>query len=163
MLYFAYGSNMSQARIRARIPGARFVAVAILPEHRLTFCKPGRDGSGKCDALFTGQKVDCVIGVLYRIDQSEKTILDRIEGLGVDYHDKTVTLTTVTGEPLTAYLYVATDMEPGLKPYHWYKRHVLSGAEQAGLPADYLARIDRIESIDDPDPARAEREQQIYR
>ena len=163
MLYFAYGSNMALARIRARIPSAEFVTVATLPGHRLTFCKPGRDQSGKCDALFTGNSEDCVIGVVYRIAPEEKPILDRFEGLGVDYHEKTALLTTPAGDAINTYLYVATAMEAGLQPYHWYKHHVQTGAEEAGLPDAYLAQIRGIESIADPDPERDALERSIYR
>lgn len=162
MLYFAYGSNMSLPRIRARIPSAEFVTVASLPGHRLTFSKPGIDGSGKCDALRTDNPTDRVIGVVYMIDPAEKKILDRYEGLGVDYHEKTASLTAFEGHAISAYLYIATEVKTGLKPYHWYKRHVLSGAEQAGLPGDYLAMIRAIASVDDPDPDRNGRELRIY-
>ena len=50
MLYFAYGSNLSSARMAARVPSARVVARAQLPGHALRFHKVGRDGSAKCDA-----------------------------------------------------------------------------------------------------------------
>ena len=37
MLYFAYGSNLDEAQMRARCPGARRVARAVLPHHALHF------------------------------------------------------------------------------------------------------------------------------
>ena len=56
--YFAYGSNCNQAIMEkkgviARTPSARPVGTSLLPGHRLTFHKRGRDGSGKCDAFET--------------------------------------------------------------------------------------------------------------
>lgn len=51
--YFAYGSNMLTERLIARTPSARPVGTSLLPGHRLTFHKRGRDGSGKCDAFET--------------------------------------------------------------------------------------------------------------
>lgn len=50
MLCFSYGSNMSQRRLKARVPSARFIAVAERPDHRLRFHKSAGDGSAKCNA-----------------------------------------------------------------------------------------------------------------
>ncbi|RQP69713.1 gamma-glutamylcyclotransferase [Burkholderia ubonensis] len=57
--------------------------------------------------------------------------------------------------------YIATNKQPGLRPYHWYKQHVLAGAQEAHLPASYIAAIERVESIEDTDSARA-REKAAY-
>lgn len=51
ILYFAYGSNMSSARLRARVPSCRPIGIAFLPGHELRFHKRSKDGSGKCDAF----------------------------------------------------------------------------------------------------------------
>ena len=38
-LYFAYGSNMSERRLRKRVPSAKVVGTGILKNHCLTFQK----------------------------------------------------------------------------------------------------------------------------
>lgn len=76
MRYFSYGSNMSLPRLRARAPSAQFVAVARLPGQLLKFHKVGKDGTGKCDALFTGNRSDRVLGVVYDIAVTDKARLD---------------------------------------------------------------------------------------
>lgn len=53
-------------------------------------------------------------------------------------------------------LYVATALEPDLPPFVWYKRFVLHGALEHGLPTEYVARIARWPARVDPDRARAE-------
>ncbi|WP_143135453.1 gamma-glutamylcyclotransferase [Burkholderia ubonensis] len=58
--------------------------------------------------------------------------------------------------------YIATNKQPGLRPYHWYKQHVLAGAQEAHLPAGYIAAVERVESIEDTDSARVAREGGIY-
>ena len=58
--------------------------------------------------------------------------------------------------------YYATKIDPGRKPYHWYKHHVLTGATENGLPNEYVEKIATIESIADPNPERNEREMEIY-
>ncbi|MCG2582150.1 MAG: gamma-glutamylcyclotransferase [Marinobacter sp.] len=153
---------MSLARLQDRAPSARFVAVATLPAHRLRFHKVSKDGSGKCDAEETGNPEDRVIGVVYEISGSEKPALDREEGLGSGYDEKEVEVTT-DQERLTALMYFATTVDPQLKPYQWYQKHVLVGARENGLPPEYVAQIEAMEPVDDPDTARHERELAIYR
>lgn len=162
MLCFSYGSNMSRARLQARVPSARFVTVAKLPAHRLRFHKSARDGSAKCNAEETGNPEDRVFGIVYEIADDEKPALDRHEALGFGYDDKLVKLETDRGT-LQAWMYFATRIDDSLKPFHWYKEHVLIGARENGLPLDYIASIEAIESIDDPDTGRHQRELAIYR
>lgn len=162
MLCFSYGSNMSLARLQDRVPSAQFVAIATLPAHRLRFHKVSRDGSGKCDAEETGNPEDSVIGVVYEILDDEKTALDRKEGLGSGYDEKEVEVTTDQGR-LTALIYFATNTDSQLKPYRWYKEHVLIGARKNGLPSEYIAQIEAMEAIEDPDTERHDRELAIYR
>jgi gamma-glutamylcyclotransferase len=162
MLYFSYGSNMSIARLQARVPSAQFVTTATLCGHVLKFHKHGKDGSAKCDAYQTGSPDHAMLGVVFEIEKSEKAVLDQKEGLGNGYEEKEVILTTKTGETLRAATYYATHINPTLKPYQWYKHHVLTGAQQNGLPEFYLQQINTIEAITDPDPERHEYEMAIY-
>lgn len=161
MLCFCYGSNMSQRRLQARVPSARFKTVAELPNHRLRFHKAAMDGSAKCDAEETGNPEDRVVGVVYEIADSQKPDLDKHEALGFGYDEKQVELAAPEGN-LQAWMYFATRIDDSLKPFHWYKDHVLTGARENGLPADYIARIEAVESIDDPSPERHGRELAIY-
>ena len=163
MLYFAYGSNMPEARLLARVPSAVKVETATLYCHRLCFHKVSVDGSGKCDALCSEEECDCVIGVVYRIDPIHKPELDRIENLCWGYEERQVTVVTAAGEKIAAFTYCAIKIDPARKPYTWYKHHVLTGAREHGLPPKYIARIEAIKAIEDPDPARAERELLIYK
>ena len=146
-LYFAYGSNMSSARLTARTPSARVVGRARLLEHALRWHKLGRDGSGKCDVVFAAGSTAVVWGVLYRIDCAEKADLDRIEGLGVGYDEHEVVVATEAGE-IRARTYRARPdaVNPALRPRRWYKAHVLDGAHEHGLPASYAAMIEGVEA-----------------
>lgn len=162
MFCFSYGSNLSSARIRSRVPSAEFVAVGTLREHALRFHKAGSDGSGKCDAEFTGNRKDRVMGVVWEIGAADKRVLDRIEGLGAGYREEEVEVVTADGRSLAARMYVATDTDPSRKPYRWYKAHVLAGARENGLPSEYVAGIEAVEAIEDPDTERSGRESAIY-
>lgn len=163
MLYFAYGSNMSLQRLRQRVPSARKVAVATLGLHELKFHKKGsRDGSGKCDIALTGLPTDQVFGVVYEMDGGEKSALDAAEGLHRGYETKEVDLLTLDGRMLQAFTYYGTDLDDSLRPFQWYKAHVLQGALENGLPESYTAKIRAVETIDDPDHQRHLAEMSIH-
>lgn len=158
MTYFAYGSNMSSARLQNRVPNAKRVGTGRLTKHDLRFHKKSQDGSGKCDAFHTDDTHDQVWGVLFEIDPHEKPELDKAEGLGYGYNEKTVTILTDTDEEIQAFTYYALQIASDLKPYCWYKNHVIIGARESGLPESHIQKIESIPCIKDPDPQRAARE-----
>jgi hypothetical protein len=162
MLYFAYGSNLSTVRLTGRVPSAELITTGQLRQHRLLFHKIGRDGSAKCDACFTEQEGDFLYGALYQIDPKQKNHLDQAEGLGNGYQTKQVTVITGSGNILTAFTYYATRTAADIKPFHWYKKHVLSGAREHCFPGPYIEKIAAIVSIDDKNLHRTERELSIY-
>lgn len=144
MLCFAYGSNMSRARLLERIPAARFVTVAVIEGYRLCFHKRSRrDGSAKCDAFWTGDPADRLHGVVYDIPDRDKRRLDRIEGVGRGYEDAVAKARTNEGRELDVRLYVATDIDSSLRPFNWYRHHVLVGAQEHALPEGILRRLQR--------------------
>ena len=66
--YFAYGSNMSRARLQERVPEARSLGRAQLPGFGLRWNKPGRDDSGKANIV--PAEAEIVWGVLYDFPSS---------------------------------------------------------------------------------------------
>ena len=158
--YFAYGSNMSSMRLKARVPSAAVIGTGVLRGHRLVFHKVSNDGSGKCDV--TESESDDVMGVLYEINEIEKLALDRVEGLNHGYDEKAIDVELTSGEVVSAVTYFATNTDPGLRPYTWYKRHVLEGAREANLPSEYTRVIERISAIEDSDKFREASELAVY-
>jgi hypothetical protein len=153
--YFAYASNMLTARLRERAPSATAIGIGQLEDHVLRWDKRSwRDGSGKCDAEFTGQRSDVVWGVVFELDPEEKPALDMAEGLGAGYMEKAVNILTEAG-PLTVVTYFAIDKDASLRPYHWYKALVIAGAREHGLPPSYRSRLELVITVSDLDPARA--------
>jgi hypothetical protein len=151
---FAYGSNLSTFRLRARTPSARPIGVAELHEHELRWHKRGRDGSGKCDVEAGSGSV---WGVVYEIAVAEKPLLDAAEGLHRGYAEREVVVVGAELGTVRASLYQATDIEPSLRPFDWYKAFVLAGAREHALPTAYVERIAAVASRPDPDRARARR------
>ena len=164
MHYFSYGSNMSIKRLLDRVPSAKKVDIGILEAHELKFHKiSNKDGSAKCDARETGKSEHYVYGVLFHISQEEKPELDRKEGLGYGYEQKDVLIKLDNGSVIEAFTYYATNIDPTLKPLDWYKEHVLRGARENELPEEYICVIETIESIEETDLERRDRELSIYR
>ena len=164
MKYFAYGSNMSIARLKERVPSAMPLGCFTIKEHDLRFHKSSKDGSGKCDAFFTGNGEDVIFGALFEINPSEKTALDRAEGLGSGYNEKEITFIAEDGISFKAITYFATSINEDLKPYSWYVNHVLVGAKETSLPNDYIQRkITAAQSIEDNDKERDAKQRAIHR
>lgn len=161
--YFAYGSNMSLRRLRARVPAAQALGRGILHGHELRFHKRGRDGSGKCDAFEVENTRARVIGALFSIPQEGKAALDLVEGLGAGYEEKQVSILVGDGDQQhEAVTYYATDIHSDLLPYCWYRQHVLTGAREFELPPHYVEVIANTPYTADPDAGRRLRELAMY-
>lgn len=163
--YFAYGSNMFARRLRARVHSAKVIGTYRLSAHQLLFHKISDDGSGKCDAFYSGDENDMVIGRLYTIDDREEKKLDKFECLGTAYYKKEVRVTNVRGETETAFTYYAKPecIVADIRPWNWYKQHVLAGAQEAQLPDDYIAKIKAVLTEVDPNTERAQPELALHK
>ncbi|MFC1745110.1 gamma-glutamylcyclotransferase family protein [Candidatus Riflebacteria bacterium] len=155
MKYFAYGSNMCLQRLRERVRSAKKVTTACLKGHLLKFHKISIDGSGKCDIHETGYDSDLVYGVVYEVDECEKSGLDRAESLGYGYELKTVEV-MADARRIKAFTYYATAIDESLKPYKWYKAYVVCGAKENGFPHAYIAMLEGSPDLEDPDKSRRE-------
>jgi gamma-glutamylcyclotransferase (GGCT)/AIG2-like uncharacterized protein YtfP len=145
--YFAYGSNLKFERMRARVSSARVLGRARLRNRRLSLDKRGLDGSGK--ANLREDERACVWGVLYAIDPADWEALDRYED---GYARVGVEAVTDEGEAVRAETYVAYRLTREPVAFDWYKRLVLEGAHEHGLPADYVAALEELP--EKPDPGR---------
>lgn len=158
ILYFAYGSNLHPARLAARAASAHLIGTGCWPGRRLTFHKIGQDGSAKCDAPVASQPTDLVHGAIYELADADLGRLDRIEGVGKGYERELVTIDGDLGSAVKAHAYLARQgwVDPGLKPFDWYRLLVLVGAEHHSFPDSYLAAISAVSAIPDPDRGRAD-------
>jgi len=163
MLYFAYGSNMCTGRLRRRVPSAKFVSIAKLAGHSFRFHKRSTDGSGKGDAFATGNILDVVWGVIFELDEGQKSTLDEAEGLGAGYEEKAASVLDESGQEHDVVLYVAdtNSIDNTLRPYSWYKRFVIDGARQHKLPREYADLVAAMPDLEDLDPGRDQRNRSI--
>jgi len=150
---FAYGSNMCSGRFRAYgvSPEAKGCA-AILPAHHLVFNKRSQDGSGKANV--EGHQPSHVWGVLYAIPDAHLEILDRGEGRGYNRLRMQVRINDADATEAWVYLASRPSNDTTLRPYTWYKRFLVEGAQEHFLPLDYVAMLEGIEAVTDSDEAR---------
>ncbi|MCE2510119.1 MAG: gamma-glutamylcyclotransferase [Alphaproteobacteria bacterium] len=161
--YFAYGSNMLTARLRARCPSARPVGRAEVADFALAFNKRGRDDSGKATLARSTQGHPRSYGVLFEMDAAELGQLDRIEGVDKGYERKDAFAVRLLdgGGTVHARTYRATLTDDRLKPYDWYLALVIAGAREHRLDAAYVATLRRVAFATDPQPARPGRKAAI--
>ena len=171
-LYFAYGSNMSKRRLttKNRAPSAKVIGTGVLKDHRLTFHKHSKkDGSGKCtiECCKSGK----VYGVLFKISNVDKCKLDKEEGKVKDDSKKGYKKITVkikmsdSGKTICGvktYRATPVSIDRKLKPYTWYKKHVLVGAKEANLPQYYIDCLEKVPADKDPCKKREACELSIY-
>ena len=156
--YFGYGSNMLTKKLKSRCPSAVKIDVCRTKEYTLKFHKVSSDDSGKGDMAKAESETDELYGVAFSIDKSEESNLDRAEGYGYGYDKKEIDVEGITKGPLRVWTYYATNINPELKPYHWYKGQTVDGAKEHDLPPDYIKKIEAFESIPDPDKERVDKE-----
>jgi hypothetical protein len=154
---------MSVKRFTRRVKSAKLIGKYRLLEHQLKFHKIGKDNSGKCDAYFTGNKTNIIFGILFDFDIQEKPKLDKFEHLGIGYQQKQIKVISQHGDKIDAYTYYAITINPKIKPFSWYKQHIIYGAKEANLPADYLSYIINYPDIRDSNRDREKSELSIYR
>jgi len=147
--YFAYGSNMLTTRLRSadRCPSARSLGMCELPGYELKWHKRSIDGTGKCDIVKSAHESAVVYGVMFEIDSEEKTALNRVEGLGRGY-DQTELQVFQGEQSITVVTYIATNIDPTRKPLDSYHAYVVDGAVEHGLPAQYIAALKQVETIE---------------
>ena len=149
---------MLEQRLRApkRVPGAVCLTKAFARGYRLRFHKKSVDKSGKCNIVQTGSMEDVVHGVLFEIPEAQRRKLDAAEGYGQGYDHADIQVHLPDGTTESALVYVAdfNAIDDEKVPYSWYHELVVAGAEQHGLPADYIARLREQRSVKDSEPNR---------
>jgi gamma-glutamylcyclotransferase len=141
VLYFAYGSNMSGARLRSRIASAEVVGPAFLKDMEMLFNKRGSDGSGKANLVESPGGVTW--GVLWKISPRDLDTLDKVEG---GYDRVAVQAWKSDGNVVGAVTYVSGRLSDDPRAYEWYKEIVIAGAREHDLPRDYIAYLERFPS-----------------
>lgn len=147
VLYFAYGSNLEREQMRARTPTAQFADVACLDGFRLVFNKRGADGSAKANIVKSSDPAAVVHGFLYEIPEPE---FESLEGFETGYRVVPIEVDQ-NGAELRARTFVsdANALVTGT-PSEAYLSRIVRGAEQVGLPPEYINSLRQRAAIDQP-------------
>ncbi len=150
--YFAYGSNMNQARMKAREMAVEEVMAGSLTGVDLAFNKLAADAPNRSYANIVYAAQGKVEGVLYRLSGlREIERMDPFEGAPRFYSREVYQIDTAQG-PISAWVYVANKamIDNDLKPARWYLNHLLAGQEFLGV--DYYQALTLVECNDEPLP-----------
>ncbi len=151
--YFAYGSNMQTATFRGRrgVVHARAVP-ARLPGWRLVLDKPPLLPIGEAMANVIPDTGAVVLGVAYEITPADLAHVDLTEGVLIgNYRRVAVSVTPLTSPlgPIPAFTLTSDRRDDTLLPSFRYMACLIAGAEEHGLPEEY---VDFLRTV----PARAE-------
>ncbi len=160
IINFSFGSNMSTARLLARLPHAKLLGVGKLHGYRLTFDMLSTDGSAKCSITPSTKANSHVYGVLYALDEQEKARLDDIEGERYSCH--CLPVERQDGGMVDAWCYIANTFVEHQLPFDWYVHHVLAGAKEHQFPTSYLQAISAQSHVTDNNSDRQQQELAIY-
>lgn len=145
MLYFAYGSNLDAAQMRARCRNDALApqGVALLPGHRLGFTHRSSIRHGGVADVIPAADAE-VWGGLYDLSEAEFQLLDGFEGTPYVYRRQAVTVwrdgDVRRAVEATTYVIVKR-IRPEPPPHPDYLSQIVSGASAVGLPKAYLARL----------------------
>jgi len=136
---------MDPQTFRHRCPAARPLGRARLPGYRLAFSRYSRQRRGG-SADVVEDAPSAVWGVLYEVDEACIANMDRVEGVPTAYRREPVTVFDDAGQPQEAITYVANPTGEFL-PSRSYLEVILRGARAYGLPAEYIAHLERIRTV----------------
>jgi cation transport regulator ChaC len=136
MLHFAYGSNMDLRMMKRRCPGAGVVGGAVLRDHRFIITKDGY-------ASVAAARGTLVHGLLWRVTPRDLAALNAYENIEAGLYRAASLPVQAAGRAVRALVYVSRSGVPG-RPRLGYMELVAAAARDAGLPADYIATLERI-------------------
>ncbi|WP_059153920.1 MULTISPECIES: TrlF family AAA-like ATPase [Elizabethkingia] len=153
MKIFAYGSNMNLDRLKERVPSANKLLNVFIKGYTIKCNKISTDGSSKANIIKTDNDDNIVWGVIFEIDDSEKSNLDEYEQ---GYNDSILSFLDSENSPHEAQVYIAEEsaINDDLLPYDWYKEYIVSGAKENDLPQEYVEKLEAINFIEDTDTER---------
>jgi hypothetical protein len=145
MLYFSYGADMNPSRLAARAPGHRSLGVARLSGHRLVFPRYSRDWKGATASIAPSPN-DVVFGALYDLPPDDVPVLHHHKGYDPDgppelnehVFREVVVKRVATGDPVSAWTYIAVPDNTDALPSRAYVKAILDGARYHKLPRAYV-------------------------
>jgi gamma-glutamylcyclotransferase len=89
VIYFAYGSNMNRAQMRARCPESRVLGHGFVMDHVLVFAQWSTARASSVASILRSPG-DRTLGRVYELSEADVRRLDRFEGYPNQYKKKSV-------------------------------------------------------------------------
>ena len=134
-LYFAYGSNMSRAPMRARCAGAQEIGVGRLQDHRFIIMQ-----NGYASVLRAPGAV--VHGLVWRITPRDLAALNAYESVDSGLYRRATLPVAIGDKTARALVYLGGEEREG-RPRPGHVELVVDAARECGLPDDYVASLER--------------------
>lgn len=135
-IYAAYGNNLDPTRMFARAPHSPAIGPGWLNGWRLTFGGDDRSWEGALPTVVEDPQSQVYV-MLYALTDEDEANLDSAEGFDLGMYRKIRVRVSTLDRDVTAWLYVVDGYEDGL-PLRRHVEDIISAAEIAGAPADYL-------------------------
>ncbi|KAG7458062.1 hypothetical protein MATL_G00233800 [Megalops atlanticus] len=147
-MYFAFGSNLLKERLQLKNPSATFHCIGRLKDYVLNFGFQGArlDNRWQGGVATIEESVgNEVWGVVWKMSNDNLASLDKQEGVDIGmYRPLAVKVDTDEGEVLCR-TYQMNDFFATL-PSPQYKEVVCLGAQQNGLPLNYIKKLQAVET-----------------
>ena len=144
--YFAYGSNMDAAQMRARCPSARKVANGVVRGVCLVFNRRGTYRPGGVASIEPCTPNSQVHGIVWRLSAEDLQRLDDIEDPNA-YRRELVRVWEVEADPIEAVTYRAIPEADEITPDAEYLAIIITAAKEAGFPVNYLEMLERFRAV----------------
>ena len=137
-LYFAYGANLSEARLRSKYLNVEKVGLAFIKDHEIRFNIPCEYvGQGYAGLGFEVGKT--APGILFRTDRVSLLLLDVMEWVPSNFYRRRKVNVLAGGNVVLAWVYEPCHLRDSLRPSAGYLSFVRKSAEENAF---------RVESFD---------------
>lgn len=150
ILYFAYGANMNGNQISSRChTSPKVAAIAQLPDYEIGFFGHSERWDGGEETAIS-QPGGLLWGVVYELSLSSLDHLDAWQGIRLDgagpYFHSPAEVIGADGTTYSVILYRKDILGKARMPSTEYLDHIVSGAQEHGLPAAYVQRLRSLRS-----------------
>ena len=142
ILYFAYGSNMSAARMKQRLGWEAPRRAATLKDFQLVFDQAGFNASSWSPANIRSEQGGLVEGMVYEVEEKDLKILDGYEKY---YQRLEVKVMAAKEKKLDAVTYLSKKSRGEKPPTQEYLNFLLEG--KSFLSREYFDELSRIQVI----------------
>jgi cation transport regulator ChaC len=144
MLYYGYGSNLSQKYLQSHCPSTKYVMKAYLPNNEVQFRFWSKRRNGGISTIIP-KYGELVHGILYNVSEEDIAVLDEREGIPQGWYTRDSLLVLgEDGEWYKADLYQVVEPEGPFTPSREYVETMIEGANYHGIDSGYIKKLEEI-------------------